>query len=65
FQTHFRFEGTCVSFPFSFAHSSAVFSFSAEPEKSNLAHGPNFGVHFCPYEPQGHHQDRKNERQGR
>ena len=46
FQTDFRFEGTAVSFTFSFTHSSAVFSYSAEPEKSNLATGPNFGVHF-------------------
>ena len=35
-----------MPFPFSFAHSSAVLSCPAEPEKSNLATGPNFGVHF-------------------
>lgn len=46
FQSDFRFEGTCVSFPFSFTHGSAVVSFSAELEKSNLASGPNYGVHF-------------------
>src|ERR1035441_5411005 len=48
FQSDFGFEGTCVSFPFSFTHGSAVVSCSAEPEKSNLATGPNYGVHFCP-----------------
>jgi hypothetical protein len=45
-QPHFGFEGPTVSFPFSFTHSSAVVSCSAEPEKSNLTSGPNSGVHF-------------------
>src|ERR1035441_7299062 len=49
FQSDFGFEGTCVSIPFSFTHGSAVVSCSAEPEKSNLATGPNYGVHFSPY----------------
>src|ERR1035437_2378158 len=48
FQSYFGLEGACIPFPFSFTHSSAVFSCPAEPEKSNLASGPNFGVHFCP-----------------
>src|ERR1035437_8999387 len=47
FQSYFGLEGACIPFPFSFTHSSAVFSCPAEPEKSNLASGPNFGVHFC------------------
>src|SRR5664279_4733944 len=47
FQSHLRLEGTCIPFPFCFAHSSTVLSCPAEPEKSNLATGPNFGVHFC------------------
>src|ERR1035437_2416450 len=46
FQSYFGLEGACIPFPFSFTHSSAVFSCPAEPEKSNLASGPNFGVHF-------------------
>jgi hypothetical protein len=46
FQSHLGLEGTCIPFPFSFAHSSAVLSCPAEPEKSNLATGPNYGVHF-------------------
>jgi hypothetical protein len=46
FQSDSGFEGTRVPFPFSFTHSSAVLSCPAEPEKSNLAHCPNFGVHF-------------------
>ncbi len=50
FQSDFAFEGTSVSLPFSFTHSSAVLSCSAEPEKSNLATGPNYGVHFYPQE---------------
>ena len=48
FQSHFGLEGTAVSFPFSFTHSSAVVPSAAEPEKSNLAYCPNFGVHFSP-----------------
>src|ERR1039458_10223102 len=46
FQSHLGLEGACIPFPFSFAHSSAVLSCPAEPEKSNLATGPNYGVHF-------------------
>src|SRR6266498_1322325 len=47
FQSNFCFEGTRVSLPLSsFAHSSAVLSHPAEPEKPNSAHCPNFGVHF-------------------
>jgi uncharacterized membrane protein YsdA (DUF1294 family) len=46
FQSHFGLEGAGIPFPFSFTHSSAVLSCPAEPEKSNLATGPNFGVHF-------------------
>src|SRR5664279_5551443 len=46
FQSHLRLEGTCIPLPFDLAHSSAVFSCPAEPEKSNLATGPNFGVHY-------------------
>src|ERR1035437_144643 len=46
FQSDFGFKGTRVSFPFSFTHSPAVLSPPAEPEKSNLSHCPNFGVHF-------------------
>src|ERR1017187_410745 len=48
FQSHLGLEGACIPFPFSFAHSSAVLSCPAEPEKSNLATGPNYGVHFSP-----------------
>src|ERR1035441_4618532 len=46
FQSNLGFEGTRVSFPFSFAHSSAVLSRPAESEKPNLTDCPNFGVHF-------------------
>src|SRR5664279_708777 len=46
FQSHLGLEGACIPLPFSFAHSSAVLSCPAEPEKSNLATGPNYGVHF-------------------
>ena len=46
FQSHLRLEGTCIPFPFCFAHSPAFLSYPAEPEKSNLATGPNYGVHF-------------------
>src|ERR1035437_9419723 len=46
FQSHLGLEGACIPFPSSFAHSSAVLSCPAEPEKSNLATGPNYGVHF-------------------
>src|SRR5664279_3440424 len=46
FQSNLGLEGTTVPSPFSFAHSSAVLSSPAEPEKSNLAHCPNLGVHF-------------------
>src|ERR1017187_10086197 len=50
FQSHLGLEGACIPFPFSIAHSSAVLSCPAEPEKSNLATGPNYGVHFfLPY----------------
>src|SRR5205809_1958623 len=47
FQSNFGLEGTCVPLALSsFAHGSAVLSSPAEPEKSNLDHCPNFGVHF-------------------
>src|ERR1035437_3213147 len=46
FQSHLGLEGAAIPFPFSFAQSSAVLSCPAEPEKSNLTIGPNFGVHF-------------------
>src|SRR5208283_4316554 len=46
FQPDLGLEGTCIPLPFCFAHSSAVLSCPAEPEKPNLAAGPNFGVHF-------------------
>src|ERR1022692_4511563 len=48
FQSDLGFEGARIPFPFSFAHSSAVLSCPAEPEKTNLATGPNYGVHFWP-----------------
>src|ERR1035438_7469165 len=51
FQSYFGLEGACIPFPFSFTHSSALLSCPAEPEKSNLATGPNFGVHFCTLSP--------------
>src|ERR1039457_3674941 len=47
FQPDLGLEGACIPFPLCFAHSSAVLSCPAEPEKSNLATGPNYGVHFC------------------
>src|SRR5216117_2512064 len=48
FQSNFGLEGTRVPLALSsFAHGSAVLSSPAEPEKSNLDHCPNFGVHFC------------------
>src|ERR1035438_2945675 len=46
FQPDLGLESACIPFPLCFAHSSAVLSCPAEPEKSNLATGPNFGVHF-------------------
>src|SRR5881409_3272937 len=47
FQSNFGLEGTCVPLALSsFAHCTAVLSSPAEPEKSNLDHCPNFGVHF-------------------
>src|SRR5437667_5776881 len=47
FHSNFGLEGTCVPLALSsFAHGSAVLSSPAEPEKSNLDHCPNFGVHF-------------------
>src|SRR5437899_1829877 len=47
FQSNFGLEGTRVPLALSsFAHGSAVLSSPAEPEKSNLDHCPNFGVHF-------------------
>src|SRR5260370_2253749 len=46
FESNFGFQGTRVPFAFSFAHGPALFSCPAEPEKSNLAHCPKFGVHF-------------------
>src|SRR5438552_18831920 len=47
FQSNLGLEGTCVPLALSsFAHGSAVLSSPAEPEKSNLDHCPNFGVHF-------------------
>src|ERR1039457_1629448 len=52
FQSHLGLEGAHIPFPFSFAHSSAVLSCPAEPEKSNLATGPNYGVHFSPTKPE-------------
>src|SRR5438093_12099718 len=49
FQSNFGLEGTRVPLALSsFAHGSAVLSSPAEPEKSNLDHCPNFGVHFSP-----------------
>src|ERR1035437_120574 len=52
FLSHLGLEGACIPLPFSFAHSSAVLSCPAEPEKSNLATGPNYGVHFLVDNPQ-------------
>lgn len=40
-------EGSCVPLPFGFAHSPVLLACPTEPEKSNLAAGPNFGVHYC------------------
>jgi hypothetical protein len=46
FQTDFGLEGARVPLAFGFAHSSIAFACPVEPEKSNLAPGPNFGVHY-------------------
>ena len=48
FQSQLGIENTCIPFPFDLANSAAVLSGPAEPEKSNLATGPNFGIHFFP-----------------
>jgi len=49
FQSNLGFERTCVPFPFSFTHSSAVSHFQQNPKKSNLAHGPEFWGPFQPF----------------